>query len=45
MDKVDDNFLSLIEIFYEDITKKIDKYYEKYIDFYNKSKEIFYKVI
>lgn len=45
LNKVDDHFLSLIEVFYDQITKKIDKYYEKHIDFYNKSKEIFYKVI
>ena len=45
MNKIDDNFLSLIEVFYEEITQKVDKYYEKHIDFYNKSKEIFYKVI
>lgn len=45
MEKVDDHFLSLIDVFYESITKVVDKYYEKYLDFYNKSKEIFYKVI
>lgn len=45
MEKIDENFLSLIDVFYEQITKKIDKYYEKHIDFYNKSKEIFYKLI
>lgn len=45
MEKVDDHFLSLIDVFYEPITKVVDKYYEKYLDFYNKSKEIFYKVI
>ena len=45
MEKVDEKFLSLIDVFYDQITKKIDKYYEKHIDFYNKSKEIFYKLI
>lgn len=45
MEKVDETFLSLIDFFYDRITKKIDKYYEKHIDFYNKSKEIFYKLI
>lgn len=45
MEKVDENFLSLIDLFYEPITKVVDKYYEKYLDFYNKSKKIFYKVI
>lgn len=45
VEKIDDHFLSLIEAFYEPITKVVDKYYEKYLDFYNKSKEIFYKII
>lgn len=45
MDKVDDKFLKLIDGFYDKITVVVDKYYEKYLDFYNKSKEIFYKVI
>jgi DNA repair protein RecO (recombination protein O) len=45
MEKIDEKFLSLIDVFYERLTKKIDKYYEKHIDFYNKSKEIFYKLI
>lgn len=45
MEKIDETFLSLIEVFYDHLTKKIDKYYEKHIDFYNKSKEIFYKLI
>ncbi len=45
VEKIDEKFLSLIDVFYDQITKTVDKYYEKHIDFYNKSKEIFYKVI
>ncbi len=45
IEKIDEKFLSLIDVFYNPITKIVDKYYEKHIDFYNKSKEIFYKVI
>ena len=45
MNKVDDNFLSLIDKFYDKITYTIDKYYATHLDFSNKSKEIYYKVI
>lgn len=45
MNKVDDTFLSLIDKFYDKITHAIDKYYAVHLDFSNKSKEIYYKVI
>ncbi|MBQ8293269.1 MAG: DNA repair protein RecO [Bacilli bacterium] len=45
MEKIDEHFLELVEPFYNQITHIVDKYYTKHLDFYNKSKEVFYKVI
>ncbi len=45
MEKVDEIFLELISNFYDKITIIIDNYYAKHMDFNNKSKDIFYKVI
>ena len=45
MSKVDDTFLGLVDKFYDKITRTIDEYYAIHLDFSNKSKEIYYKVI
>lgn len=44
MDKIDNEFLTLIENTKIDFNKTIDKYYEKYMDFHNKTKKIIEKV-
>lgn len=44
LDKVDEKFLSLVNDSKVNLSKTIDKYYEKYIDFHSKTKKIIEKV-